>query len=87
MKGRNLGKGASIYRDFARGCDQEFDDMEAFHAPSECVTLIQRSQQRRFRVVRRQIKSITGLRFNAFIDELERRTSARWVHFNMPSIP
>ena len=86
-KGRNIGKGASIYRAFARGCDQEFDDLHAFHAPSECVPLVQRSQLRRFRVVRRHIKSVTGLRFNAFIKEAERRTSGRWIYFNMPSIP
>jgi hypothetical protein len=81
MKGRNIGRGVSIWINHIRGEQSLHDEVDAYFAPSECHALVARGETYRNRIVRRHIKSVTGLSFRAFKREVRRRTSARCAHF------
>lgn len=83
-RGRNISQGASILARHVRSAHSLHDDVDEWGAPTECHGLVVRLNAREFRLVRRRIKAVTGLKFNAFVREVERRTSPRWVHFNLP---
>lgn len=83
-KGRNIGRGASILALHIASEEALHDDADAWNAPSECHQLISVSSARRFRTVRKRIKAVTGLKFHTFLREVKRRTSSRWIHFNLP---
>ena len=73
--------------EIARAEELDEDFGRAMGAPmGELRPIIERGRARRFRVTRRRIKALTGLKWNAFVDEVERRTSARWVHFNLGGV-
>lgn len=65
---QQLGRAVSILLQEQRACDEEYEDMRAFHAPSECGPIVARGQARRFRQVRRhachiaRVKNLRALR-------------------------
>lgn len=79
--GKNIGKALGMVERFWLGCDIDEDFAQAMGAPmGELRGLINRSQARGFRKVKALVKATTGLRWRAFCREVERRTSARFVH-------
>lgn len=83
MKGHDIGVGATL---LLRHMKQEalwHHEIAKWHAPSECHELVTGGEPRRFRRVRKRIKAETGLKYSEFLKELERRTSYRWIHFNL----
>lgn len=87
IKGQNIGRAVSILTQTAREEDMDEEFGRAMGAPmDELRPLIERGRARRFRITRRRIKAMTGLKFKEFVNEVERRTSARWVHFNLGGV-
>lgn len=58
----NLGRAVSIIVKFERQCHEQFDDLEAYYAPSECYRDVERGQRRRFRLVRRRACHAAGVK-------------------------
>jgi hypothetical protein len=85
--GRNIGKGATILVHQMELELQTYEELRAFHAPSECGVDAERELSRARRVMRRRIKAVTGLRYVIFLREVTRRTSYRWVYFNLAYVP
>lgn len=86
-KGHDLGRAASLLIQIQRGwaADEEFGS--AMGAPmGELRPIINRGRAKQMRRARRLVKSITGLKWRVFFRELERRTSARWVYFNLSQL-
>lgn len=83
MIGRNLGRGATLLLDFTQRVVDLHEDLDRFNAPSEIHSDLRRSNARAFRMVKRRIKAVTGLKYPVFLRTLTARTSARWVHFNL----
>lgn len=77
---RNLGRALSIIIEHQRRENAMHDDVDAFHAPSECHDLVSRHEGKRFRAVRRHVEGITGHRFAVVMREAARRTSAATMH-------
>lgn len=81
-KPQNLGRAISIIAAFEREADALFEDLAAFHAPSECYRDVARGEGRRFRQVRRHACHVAGVRN---IRELRRAVLASvptWDRFN-----
>lgn len=82
IRGQNIGRALSLVNKFWSYCDHDEEFGEAMGAPmGELRPLIERSQAKGFRRIKRQVKAMTGLRWALFSQEVERRTSPRWVHF------
>jgi len=73
--GHDIGKGLSIWLRFMRSEDEAHEDVDRFHAPSECHALVSKGIEKRLRVLRRHIKATTGLKYRVFERECRRRTS------------
>ena len=85
MKGTNIGRAMSILRKISIDHVKDWEYGEAMGAPmDELSGIIQRGYAKDMRIIWRLIKSITGLKPKQFVKEVERRTNARWIHFNMP---
>lgn len=83
MLGHDLGKAITVIHRFVRGCDEDDEFGRAMGAPmGELRPIIAKGRAKSFRRIRRQVKAVTGLRWNVFLREVERRTSPRWMHFN-----
>lgn len=82
MKGQNIGAGLSLIHRWVQACFEDDEYGSEMGAPmDELGPLITRGRSKELRRLRRRIKALTGLRWRAFTKEVERRTSARWVHF------
>lgn len=75
----NLSRGVTILRKFNEANNQNWDDPRAY----EVGDLISKCEQKRFRQVKRHIKGVTGLKYRQFVQAVTKRTSHRWVHFNL----
>jgi hypothetical protein len=69
----------SRYIQIKRAEDSAFDELRAFGAPSECGSIVADGY-------RRDVSELLGSNGfpdeDAFLDEVARRTSSRFVHFN-----
>ena len=81
MKGHDIGKGVTILRKFNQECNESFEDLHVYYAPSECYKDVDKAQKRRFRTVHKHIKGVTGLKYKVFLSEVARRTSYKWSYF------
>lgn len=82
MKGHNIGRGLSVVHRFFNGCDHDDDFGRAMGAPmGELRHLISRGRARGFRLIRKRVRAITGLKWREFEKEVKRRTNAKWVHY------
>lgn len=83
MKGRNLGKALTMIHRWMVACEEDEEFGAQMGAPmGELRHLINRGRCKELRRLRRRVKALTGLRWRVFVGEVERRTSARWVHFH-----
>lgn len=83
MKGHDLGKAMSIIHNIIKGENMDDEFGRCMGAPmGELRHLINRGKAREYRIARRRIKAITGLKYTVFCDEVKKRTSGRWVHYN-----
>lgn len=80
---RNLSRAVSLIRAQNRNEHERFDDLASFHAPGECYPIVERGLARERRRLARRIKGLTGYPMRAVLREIERRTSSRWVYFNL----
>lgn len=81
-RGQNIGRALSLLSRFVEACEMDEEFGAAMGAPmSELRPIINRGRARQMRKLRRRIKGITGLKWKIFVAEVERRTSARFVHF------
>lgn len=76
----NLGRALSIIVQHKRNEDAMHEDVNQFHAPSECHELVSRGEAKRFRLVRRRVKALTGSRYDLVLREARRRTSNHAVY-------
>lgn len=78
----NLGQVATLLQQFADGCAQDYEDANAFHAPSECNVLIARGHSKVARRLRRRIHALTRQSSGAVMRELTRRVSGKWLYYS-----
>jgi hypothetical protein len=83
-KGKNLGRGITILREFIDSVYESQEDLAGHYAPSECYRDVAIWHRKQFRLIKRRIKATTGLKYKIFAKEVIRRTSARWVWMNLP---
>lgn len=76
---RNLGRGLTIFLEHHRYENFMHDEIDAWHAPSECHALASRGEDRRFRAMRRHVEGVTGLKWKVFREQVIRRTGLRWL--------
>lgn len=82
----SLGRAVSIILKFEMQCHDQFDDLHAFYAPSECYSLVEAGQRRRFRQVRRHACHVAGVKN---LKQLRRKcikavpTWDRYCHFRL----
>ena len=83
MKGHDLGKAMSIIHSIIEGENMDDKFGRCMGAPmGELSHLINRGKARKYRLQRRRIKAITGLKYSEFCKEVEKRTSRNWAHAN-----
>jgi hypothetical protein len=81
-RGHDVGRGLSMVHAYVDACSADEEFGAAMGAPmGELRHIIAAGRARQFRRLRRRVKSVTGLKWRVFEAEIERRTSARWVHF------
>lgn len=79
---RQLGKAVGILLRFDRECDAMFDDLRAFHAPSECYGDVEHGQRRRFRQVRRHALHVAGVKNLAQLRRAVQKVCPTWDRYN-----
>lgn len=77
---KNLGAALSLIIQQRRSEGELYNDLDAFHAPSECYPLVERRIDRERAETLKRIREMTGLKFKAVVREAVRRTSPRFVH-------
>lgn len=83
MKGRNIGAALSLLHRWTAACDLDEEFGHAMGAPmDELYPIINRGRCKELRRLRRRIKALTGLKWQIFVKEVERRTSTRWVFYH-----
>lgn len=78
----NLGKAVSILAAFERQTAFVYDDLSAFHAPSECYPLVERRLARRFRIVRRHACRVAGVKNLRQLRRAVKRVCPTWDRLN-----
>lgn len=82
MKGHDIGRGLTLVNRFFRSTEEDEEFSRAMGAPmGELRHIINKGNARGFRRLRRQVKAITGLKWRVFEEEVKRRTSYRYCHF------
>lgn len=76
---RNLGKVVSILVAASRVEDGLHDDVDAFHAPSECHSLVSKGEAVRLRAARRHAEALARAPYRIILKQLRRRVSAKWL--------
>ena len=79
---QQLGRAVIILLCEQRRCDEEYEDMRAFNAPSECGEIVARGQARRFRQVRRHACHVAGVKNLAQLRRAVKREVPTWDRFN-----
>lgn len=86
-KDTNFGKADSLLSRLSselavldRDREEGYADMRAFHAPSECGTLIERSYARK----RRELFKRFQISEYDFIEFLGERVSSKWIYQHVP---
>jgi hypothetical protein len=79
---RQIGKAVGILMRFDRECDAMFEDLRAFHAPSECYGDVEHGQRRRFRQFRRHACRVAGVRNLAQLRREVLRSCPTWDRYN-----
>jgi hypothetical protein len=79
---QTLGRAVSILAAFDRQCHAEYDDLAAFHAPSECADIVDRGQRRRFRQVRRHACHVAGVKNLNQMRRAVKRAVPTWDRYN-----
>ena len=82
-RGRNIGRACTMVLEFAKQQNEAYEDLRAFHAPSECYPLVRKSAVREHRRLRRRVKSVTGLKWVEFVNEIEHRTTPRVTFYRL----
>lgn len=77
-----LGKAVGILLRESQRRDYEYEDLRAFHAPSECYSLVNRGQARRFRAVRRHACHVAGVKNLNQLRRAVKRACPTWDRYN-----
>jgi hypothetical protein len=78
----NLGKAVGILLKFERDANYAFEDLRAFHAPSECYGDVSSGLQKRFRLVRRHACHVAGVKNLAQLRREVKRVCPTWDRYN-----
>ena len=74
---QNLSRAASlIFRHIQCECAMH-EDVDAFHAPSECHGLVARGEAKRWRATARKIKALTGHHPKVVLKVIEQRITPK----------
>jgi hypothetical protein len=79
---RQLGKAVGILLAFDRLSDAQFEDLHAFHAPSECYGDVEHGLRRRFRTVRRHACHVAGCKNLAQLRRAVIKVCPTWDRYN-----
>ncbi len=77
-----LGKALSILLQFERECSEFYEDLAAFHAPSECYDDVNRGQKRRFRRVRKRACAAAGVKNLKQLRRAIKKVCPTWDRYN-----
>jgi len=77
-----LGKAVSVLLRFERSCSEMYDDLSAFHAPSECYEDVSRGQRRRFRRVRKHACAVAGVKNLKQLSKAIKKVCPTWDRYN-----
>lgn len=77
-----LGKAVSILMRFDREVDAMYEDLYAFHAPSECYVDAERGLMKRFRLYRRHACHVAGVKNLAQLRKAVKRVCPTWDRYN-----
>jgi len=72
---KNLGKAVSILARQEAASHFAFEDLAAFHAPSECYPIVERGERRRARLARRHAEAVAGAPLRVIAKEARKRGS------------
>jgi len=79
---QSLGRAVSILLAFERQSNDIFDDLSAFHAPSECYRDVERGLARSFRSVRRRACHAAGVKNLSQLRRAVKRSVPTWDRYN-----
>lgn len=82
MGKQNLGRAVSILLAAQREADYAYEDLAAFHAPSECYPIVSRGIARRFRLVRRRACHAAGVKNLAALRRAVKKAVPTWDRYN-----
>lgn len=79
---RQLGRAISILLEEQERNSFEYEDLRAFHAPSECYCDVARGQARRFRQVRRRACHAAGVKNIRQLRREVKKVCPTWDRYN-----
>lgn len=79
---RQLGKAVGILLQETQRCAYEYEDLAAFHAPSECYGDVSRGQRRRARQVHRHACHVAGVKNLRLLRRAVLRVCPTWDRYN-----
>jgi hypothetical protein len=71
---------ASRLIEIARSEQQSWEDLRAYHAPSECWTQVVRINESK----KKTLLQLFDMDETEFLAAVRERTSERWVYYNLP---
>jgi hypothetical protein len=77
-----LGKAVGILLRFEQETSYCYEDLRAFHAPSECYGDVERGLRRRFRTVRRHACSVAGVKNLRALRKRVKAVCPTWDRYN-----
>lgn len=78
----NLGKAISILKAYQDQSSFLYDDLAAFHAPSECYPIVERGIARKFRTARRHACRVAGVKNLKQLRRRIKRVCPTWDRLN-----
>jgi hypothetical protein len=82
MKMAQLGKAVGILMAHQRVCDEMHEDVDAFHAPSECHEIVSRGNARRFRLVKKHACVAAGVKDLKQLRKAVKKACPTWDRYN-----
>ena len=81
-KKQNLGRALSILIAHEQMCNDMHDDVDAFHAPSECRDTVRKWNARDFRRAKKHACSVAGVRNLRELRAACKRSVPSWDRYN-----
>lgn len=81
-KSNSLGKALSVLMQYEKQHQEAYEDLRAFHAPSECFRDVNKGFKRRFRQVRRHACHVAGVKNLKQLRKAVKKACPTWDRYN-----